>query len=308
MYTSRTLLISLSLLSCTQLPAEKFLVFGGKTGWVGQKIMTILRNADHEVISADARLENREALTQEINRVNPYCIVNAAGLTGTPNVDWCEDHKQETIRTNIIGTLNLADISCSKSIHLINIGTGCIYEYDEKHQLGSGIGFTEDEAPNFHGSFYSHTKCMLDDLLSNYSNVLNLRLRMPIACDLHPRSFVTKITRYKKVVNVPNSMSVLDDLLALIPEMAKRKLTGNYNFVNPGVISHNQILDLYKKYVDPNFTYENFTIEEQNMVLKSKRSNNHLDASKLLKEFPHVPSITDSVEAIMKQMGNTVKK
>ena len=42
-------------------------------------------------------------------------------------------------------------------------------------------------------------------------------------------------------------MSILDDLLPLIPEMALKDLRGIYNFVNPGVISHNQILDLYKK-------------------------------------------------------------
>ena len=29
-------------------------------------------------------------------------------FVGRPNVDWCEDHKVETIRTNVIGCLNVA--------------------------------------------------------------------------------------------------------------------------------------------------------------------------------------------------------
>jgi len=36
---------------------------------------------------------------------------------------------------------------------------------------------------------------------------------MPISSDFHPRSFIGKITKYKKVINVPTSVSVLEDLL-----------------------------------------------------------------------------------------------
>jgi len=289
-------------IQCAVAEQKTFLVFGGKTGWIGKMLVPILEKKGHKAIVAESRLENREAVEAEIERWSPDCMINAAGKTGVPNVDWCEDNKQEALRSNVIGPLNLADIAYQRDIHMINIGTGCIYEYDEKHPLGSGIGFKEDEPTNFHGSFYSHSKCMLDDLLLSYPNVLNLRLRMPIASELHPRSFVTKITKYQKVVNIPNSMSVLDDLLPLIPEMAERKLVGCYNFVNPGVISHNEILDLYKKYINPQFIYRNFTVEEQNEVLKAKRSNCELDASKLLTQFPHIPSIKESVVQVFERM------
>jgi dTDP-4-dehydrorhamnose reductase len=281
---------------------QTFLVFGGKTGWIGQKIVALLRQEQHQVFEAKSRLEQREAVTQEIEQVKPDCVINAAGITGMPNVDWCEDHKQETIRANLIGALNLADITYLQGIHMINLGTGCIYEYDEEHPMYSDKGFTEEDEPNFHGSFYSHTKCMLDNLLKCYPNVLNLRLRMPISSDLHPRSFVTKITRYQKVVNIPNSMSILDDLLPLIPKMAERRLIGTYNFVNPGVISHNEILDLYTQYVNSTFRYVNFSIEEQNKILKAKRSNNYLDATKLQKEFPELKNIKESIVGVFKKM------
>lgn len=48
--------------------------------------------------------------------------------TGRPNVDWCEDHKQETIRANVIGTVNLADAAFLRNIHVTVYATGCIYE------------------------------------------------------------------------------------------------------------------------------------------------------------------------------------
>lgn len=295
-------ILYLNLLFVTTLNcAEKFLVFGGK-GWIGGKIVKLLTEQNFSVVIATSRLENRNDVEREIVQIKPDRIINAAGVTGRPNVDWCETHKQETMRANIIGALNLADICYLHNIHMTNLGTGCIYEYDALHPIGSGIGFKETDEPNFDGSFYSKTKIMLDKLLQEYPNVLNLRLRMPISDDLHERSFITKITKYKKVINIPNSMTVLHDLLSIAIKMSLKKITGNYNFVNPGVISHNEILDLYKKYIDPTFTYENFSVDEQNQILHARRSNNELDATKLLKEFPDVPSIKESIIKVFERM------
>ncbi|KAM0029161.1 putative NAD(P)-binding domain, NAD(P)-binding domain superfamily [Helianthus debilis subsp. tardiflorus] len=165
-----------------------------------------------------------------------------------------------------------------------------------KGDIGSGIGFKEEDTPNFIGSFYSKTKAMVEELLKEYDNVCTLRVRMPISSDLNnPRNFITKIARYNKVVNIPNSMTILDELLPISIEMAKRNLRGIWNFTNPGVVSHNEILEMYKKYINPEFKWVNFTLEEQAKVIVAPRSNNELDASKLKKEFPELMSIKESL-------------
>ena len=51
---------------------------------------------------------------------------------------------------------------------------------------------------------------------------------------------------------------------------------GIYNFCNPGAISHNEVLDLYKKHIDPSYVYTNFSLDEQAQILKAGRSNNTL--------------------------------
>lgn len=136
----------------------------------------------------------------------------------------------------------------------------------------------------------------VEDLLRNYDNVCTLRVRMPISSDLsNPRNFITKISRYEKVVDIPNSMTILDELLPISIEMAKRNLTGIWNFTNPGVVSHNEILKMYKDYMDSDFTWKNFTLEEQAKVIVAPRSNNELDAGKLKKEFPELLSIKESL-------------
>ena len=289
--------------------SDIYLVFGGKTGWIGKQIVDLLTDQGKTFYIAESRTENRQNVTLEIEKYNPTHVINAAGVTGRPNVDWCEDHRQETIRTNVIGCLNLADICETLNIHHLLYATGCIFEYDETHVIG-GNGFLETDTPNFHGSYYSHTKAIVEDLLKEYSTTCILRVRMPISDDLNPRNFITKIVSYEKVVNIPNSMTILSDLLPISLVMAERKLTGIYNFCNPGAISHNEVLDLYIKYIDSSYTYTNFTLDEQSLILKSGRSNNTLDEKKLVNAIPdiHIPEVHESMNNVMQRMKVNLEK
>jgi len=285
-----------------------YLVFG-KNGWIGGQVIDLLRQQGKTVHLANSRTENREAVAAELDAIKPTHVINSAGVTGRPNVDWCEDHREETIRANVVGTLNVADLCAQRGIHHLLFATGCIFEYDDAHPIG-GPGFLETDTPNFHGSFYSHTKAYVEDLLKTYPTTCVLRVRMPISDDLSPRNFIAKIVKYDKVVNVPNSMTVLTDLLPISVVMADKKLTGVYNFCNPGAISHNEILDLYKKYIDPSYTYTNFSLEEQDKILKAKRSNNTLDHVKLVSALPEceILEIHASMEKVMQRMKANLEK
>lgn len=141
-------------------PAMKFLIYG-KTGWIGGVLGKLCESQNIPYVYGSGRLENRPSLEADLAELNPTHVFNAAGVTGRPNVDWCETYKVETIRANVAGTLTLADVCNDKGIPLINFATGCIFEYDEKHQIGSGVGFKEEDTPNFIGSFYSKTKAMV---------------------------------------------------------------------------------------------------------------------------------------------------
>jgi hypothetical protein len=163
--------------------------------------------------------------------------------------------------------------------------------------------FTEEDAPNFDDSFYSWTKGFVDEMLSNY-DVLVLRIRMPISGDFHPRNFLTKISNYPKVYSVPNSMTVLFDLLPVSLVMAVRGIIGKYNFVNPGVITHKECLELHRRYVDPEHSCEFIcSKEELSVLIRSGRSNNELCVDKLIKALPdiYIPPIHDSVNEATKR-------
>jgi len=281
---------------------DVYLLFG-KTGWIGGMLTDLLKEQKKTFHLAESRTYDREAVIAEIEKYKPTHVLNAAGVTGRPNVDWCEDHKQETLRSNVIGTLVVADVCASRNIHHLLYATGCIFEYDAAHPIG-GPGFTETDKPNFHASYYSHTKAMVEDMLHAYPTTCTLRVRMPISDDLSPRNFVTKIVKYDKVVDVPNSMTVLTELLPVSLAMAEKKLTGIYNFCNPGAISHNEVLALYKKHVDPDYTWNNFTLEEQAKILKAGRSNNTLDHTKLLHSVG--PEVASQINEIHVAMENSM--
>ena len=151
---------SLSNNGTSQATPYKFLIYG-KTGWIGGLLGKICESQNINYTYGSGRLESRDSLVADLAAVNPTHVFNAAGVTGRPNVDWCESHKVETIRTNVVGTLTLADVCREKGLVLINYATGCIFEYDEGHQLGSGVGFKEEDSANFVGSFYSKTKAMV---------------------------------------------------------------------------------------------------------------------------------------------------
>jgi len=281
----------------------KILIYG-HNGWIGSQMLELLLNRELdsiEMVKSESRLNNFGDISGELDKVEPTHVLNCAGLTGRPNVDWCEDHKEQVLNVNVVGTFVLASECSKRNIHLTYFGTGCIYEYDEEHTYESK-GFVEDDVPNFTGSFYSKTKILTEGILKEYCNALILRIRMPLSDDLHPRNFITKITKYEKVVNIPNSMSILHDLLPIAADMLINSVTGVFNFTNPGSISHNQILDLYKQYIDNDFTYTNFSLEEQAKILKAGRSNNKLEVDKLLKLYPDIAHIQDSIIELFSRM------
>ena len=133
-------------------------------------------------------------------------------------------------------------------------------------------------------------------------SVLNVRIRMPITSCKSTRNFITKITTYEKICSVPNSMTVLDELIPIMIDMACNKETGTINLTNPGLISHNEILEMYKEIVDPEFTWKNFSIDEQSKILAAGRSNNYLDTTRLESLYPKVNNIKDAIRNVLIKM------
>lgn len=280
----------------------KVLLYGSR-GWIGNQFLELLqKDKSIDIICGNSRVDNEIELLKEINKVEPSHIVSFIGRTHGgkfTTIDYLEQEGKlvDNIRDNLFSPLLLSKICTDKKIHYTYLGTGCIFEFDENHPFGEEInGFTENSKPNFFGSSYSIVKGFTDRLMHQYDDsVLNLRIRMPITNINNVRNFITKITNYEKICSIPNSMTVLPELLPYVIDMMKNKRTGTINLTNPGLISHNRILELYREIVDKDFTWKNFSVEEQNVILASKRSNNYLNTDKLEYLYPEVLNIEQAV-------------
>ena len=278
------------------------LVFGSN-GWIGGQFISILKKNNIQYINAISRADDTNAVITEIEYVNPTHVVSFIGRTHGKignkvysTIDYLEQDGKlvENVRDNLFSPLLLAELCRFRNIHYTYLGTGCIFTSDDLEK-----GFNEDSLPNFFGSSYSIVKGYTDRMMHFYGNVLNLRIRMPITGSKNPRNFITKIVNYEKVCSIPNSMSVLPELLPMVLELMKQNVTGTVNLTNPGFISHNDILEMYKEIVDPSFTWQNFSQEEQRKILDADRSNNLLDTTKIESYFPEIRNIKDAVRSMM---------
>ena len=282
------------------------LVFGAQ-GWIGGQFTRLLTESRIKWSQARVRADDTGATRAAVCESGATHVASFIGRTHGPGystIDYLEqDGKlRENIRDNLFAPLNLA-LACKEvGVHFTYLGTGCIFKFDEDHPEIDKEGFTEEALPNFFGSSYSTVKGFTDRLMPLLSDtVLNLRIRMPITGEQNARNFITKITTYENICSIPNSMSVLPDLLPLVIKMMEQGTTGTVNLTNPGLISHNEILEMFKEIVDPAFTWENFSLEEQRKILAGDRSNNRLDTAKLEGMFPEVKPIRVAVREMLER-------
>ena len=204
--------------------------------------------------------------------------MNTAGKTGKPNVDWCESNPLPTFRSNTIGALVVAEACQERGLHLTHLASGCVF-YGESPDPR---GWREDDFAN-PSATYSRSKYAADLLLSALPNTAIVRLRMPIDSVPGPRNLITKLASYPKIIDVQNSVTVVDDLIEAVKRLMEKRGEGIFHAVNPGIMRHRDLIALYQELVDP--SHSNEWISERDLIaqgLAAKlRSNNVMQSSRL---------------------------
>jgi 3,5-epimerase/4-reductase len=251
---------------------SRIVVFGA--GFLGHRFEKDLPGA----VLSTADITDKHAVLAAIRDAGAGAVVNCAGKTGRPNVDWCEVHPFETYRANVIGALTLADACREAGAYLLHLGSGCIFYGDRP----GGGGWREDDHANPTG-FYSRTKYAADLVLSRLPNVGIARLRMPIDDAPGDRNLITKLSRYPQVIDVENSVTVVADLVGAVGKLVAARATGVFHVVNPGWMRHRDLLALYCEMVDPAHQFR--LIRDEELVGKglalAARSNCVLSSDRL---------------------------
>lgn len=283
-----------------------YLIFG-KSGWLASKFNNFLKNSQ----ISDVDITDLSAVRKELDDKKPEKVINAAGITGRPNIDWCEEHKLETVAGNVTGPLNILQACGERKIYWVHLGSGCIFQGDgpasAKATAGKKGWKENDEATP--PSFYSWTKYWADSILKNFP-VLIVRLRLPIDTEPNPRNLIDKLAKYSQVIDTENSITVIPDFLDAAKQLIDKKLTGIYHVTNPGVIKPSEIMQLYQDIIDSGHDFEvvsDRTLYEKGLV-KATRSNCVLNTDKLKKEGIHLKPIQERIVEVIKEYKKSLIK
>jgi 3,5-epimerase/4-reductase len=242
-------------------------------------------------------------------------LINCIGKTGVPNVDWCESHRSETYGSNVVVPLMIAEWCEKNNVHLINIASGCIYFGESPNYqwitpqylpnmsaVKVDFGWKETDFANPQ-SYYSKTKYACDLVLGQMSHVTTLRIRMPISEKDVARNIINKLRGYKQVIDIPNSMTFMNDLVRCVDWAVNNRPGGIWHVVNPQPLTAANIMSEYKKYV-PEHQFEIIDEQKLDQITTAKRSNCVLDSVKLRRAGFQM---TNSEEALKDCMSKYIK-
>jgi len=254
-------------------------------------------------VLTDKKIATKQDVLDLIEEHQPDVILNAAGVVGKPNVDWCETHQVETIEGNTILPLIIAEACQEKNIYLLHMGTGCIFYGTNP----TGQPWNEGDYAN-PVAVYTRAKYSADLVLETLPNVGIARIRMPIDDQSHPANLIDKLAKFEKVIDVENSLTVVPDMIKVFHELLEKKAVGIFHCTNPGSITHKEIMTLYEKYVDPQ--HKNEWITEGELVscgLAVKKRSNNIMRSIRLKEYGlEMREVHEAVEDAIKQYSEKV--
>jgi 3,5-epimerase/4-reductase len=275
-------------------------VFGA--GFLGRRLAAAFPGS--ALLSTD--ITDASAVARSFAEHRPKVVVNAAGKTGKPNVDWCEDHKVETYTSNVIGPLRLAEAAATSGAYLVHLGSGCIFYGPRPMHEG---GWLEDDVANPSG-FYSRTKYAADLVLSQMPRVCIARIRMPVDHTPGPRNLITKLAGYRQVIDVENSVTIVEDLIIALRRLIELRAEGVFHVTNPGIMRHRDLLALYREMVDPSHQVTFITGEElvtRGLAMKA-RSNAILASPRLDALGIRLRPIDEALRATMRAYAENVRK
>jgi len=267
----------------------KILLFGS-TGFIGSQLKEALLKKEYEVHGPRIEVRNFDEVKKTTEEIKPDYIINATGMTGKPNVDWCESHPVETIGVNVGGSLNIASVAYSMGIKVAQISSGCVYDGDN-----GGKGYSEEDEPNFFGSLYSRSRVISEKMLKEFPNVLQLRIRIPIMGKSNPKNLIDKMLLYPQMINMTNSCTVMEDFIPATIQLIEMGKTGVFNMTNIGAMNHVEIMTMYKEIVDPNFKINVMSKKDQDELCK-RRSNTVLTSDKRETLGVHMPPLKESLK------------
>jgi len=302
----------------------------GASGYIGQAFADELsrRKIPFTPVSR-ARLDYTDfrALRAALQEKKPDFVIHAAGFTGKPNVDACENQRGETVAGNVTLAQTVAQGCDSAGVALGFVSSGCIYTGAKVRQESGAwavedrlteplvsellakrsdrvAGFAEGDEPNFcfahnNCSFYSGTKALAEEVMAGFPDFYVWRLRIPFDELDGSRNYLSKVQRYAKVYQNWNSVSHRRDFAAACLDTWLQKVPGGvYNVVNPGYVSTREVVEKIREKLKPGWNPAFWQSDDEfyRFGAVTPRSNCILDTSKILKAGIRIRPVGEALD------------
>ena len=307
----------------------------GASGYIGEAFASELsrRKIAFKPISRKSLdYTNFRTLLGALRREKPAFVINAAGFTGKPNVDACENQRGETVAGNVTLAQTVAQACDAAGVPLGFVSSGCIYTGAKVRQESGAwavedrlteplisellakrsdrvAGFSEGDEPNFcfahnNCSFYSGTKALAEEVMAGFPDFYVWRLRIPFdEFDGH-RNYLSKVQRYAKVYQNWNSVSHRRDFAAACLDSWLQKIPGGiYNVVNPGYVSTREVVGKIGEKLKPGWNPAFWGNDDEfyRFGAVTPRSNCILDTTKILKAGIRIRPVGEALEEALAQ-------
>jgi dTDP-4-dehydrorhamnose reductase len=249
-------------------------------GYVGTHLYNHFKGSADIMSKSELNYHDEETLYNFLLDTDIKTVISTVGFTGKPNVDQCEEKKEECFKLNVIIPKIIENVCKALDINLIHISSGCIYTGYDKI-------YTEEDTPNFgfydkSSSFYSNTKHLSELILDpSYTNII--RIRMPVEGKLTDKNLLTKLLKYDSIIDYANSKTDLKRLCEFVETVKDNFKSGIYNAVHSNALTTREVVKILKEY---NLVNENWKfVPYEVLKIKANRSNCVLSNEKALRDF-----------------------
>lgn len=278
----------------------------GASGYIGSAFVRHFKAQERAFLPisrSECDYTKRSCLIRLIEETKPSFLINAAGYSGKPNVDACEDHKADCLMGNAVLPAIIRETCEACRLPWGHVSSGCIYNGRRE----DGRGFRESDPPNFSFrsppcSFYAGSKALGEECLHGSDNVFVWRLRIPFNHLDSPRNYLSKLMRYDRLLDVKNSITQLDEFVEACLQCWDRRVPpGIYNVTNTGSVETSEVVTMMLGAWDLDRQFRFFRDETEFMqyAARTPRSSCVLDNGKLLNTGIFMSDVRD---AIMKSL------
>jgi dTDP-4-dehydrorhamnose reductase len=149
----------------------------GATGLLGSDVVYTMREAGYDVIKTSTSAEGNDAIRSDLTTDKGIDAIAGSDwdflihTAASKDPDWCEEHKDDAFRINVLASVNLSQLARERKAGMIFVSTDYVFE-------GKNPPYSESD-PIMPINYYGNTKVKAEDMIKAVLEEVCI-LRVPV--------------------------------------------------------------------------------------------------------------------------------